>query len=103
MNTKNAKKKTETKERDFIKVDSYNVKNVRVVEGKKGDLVFLTLVLNGVEINGCRVATGKKGDFISFPQYKGSNGTYYYTAYASLSDDDTKAILEDVQHAIDEM
>lgn len=105
MDTSKAKKskKSENKEREFIKVDSHEVSNVRVVEGKNGDLIFFTLALNGVTIYNCRVATGKNGDFISFPQYKGSNGTYYNNAYAAISDDDTKAILADVQSAIDNM
>ena len=103
MNTKNAKKatKTETKEREFIKIDSHEVSNVRVVDGKNGDLVFFTLALNGVTIYNCRVATGKNGDFISFPQYKGSDGKYYNNVYVVLSDEDTAAILENIQNQID--
>ena len=97
---KKATKKTEQQERTFIEVRDKEVKNVRVVDGRNGDLVFFTLVLNGVTIYNCRVATGKNGDFISFPQYKGSNGEYYNNVYASLSDEDSKAILEDVQNAI---
>ena len=106
MNTSNAKKSkksTESKEREFVKVDSHEVSNVRVVEGRNGDLVFFTLMINGVTIYNCRVATGKNGDFISFPQYKGSNGTYYNNVYVAVSDEDTKTILADVQKAIDAM
>lgn len=102
MNTTKAKKNTkETKEREFIKLESYAVSNVRVVEGKNGDLVFFTLTLNGVTIYNMRVATGKNGDFLSFPQTKGSNGTYYNNAYAPISDEDTKRILDDIQKEID--
>lgn len=97
---KSSKKEQATQERTFIEVREHEVKNVRVVDGRNGDLVFFTLVLNGVTIYNCRVATGKNGDFISFPQYKGSNGEYYNNAYASLSDEDSKKILEDVQAAI---
>lgn len=105
MNTKNAKKSNqkESSERTFITVSSYGVENVRVVEGKNGDIVFFTLDINGVKIYNCRAATGKNGDFISFPQYKGTNGNYYNNVYAPLSDEDTAKILEDVQKAIDEM
>lgn len=105
MNTKNAKKsnKKESSERTFITVSSYGVENVRVVEGKNGDIVFFTLDVNGVKIYNCRAATGKNGDFISFPQYKGTNGNYYNNVYAPLSDEDTAKILADVQKAIDEM
>mgnify|MGYP003287791847 CR=1 FL=1 len=105
MNTSKAKKskKQDQQERETIEVRSTSVKNVRVVDGKNGDLVFFTLEINGVIIYNCRVATGKNGDFISFPQYKGSDGKYYNNVYASLSEEDSNAILEDIQKQIDEM
>lgn len=106
MNTQNAKKQSKTKdqqEKDYCEVRTCQVKNVRVIAGKNGDLVFFTLVLNGVTIYNCRVATGKNGDFISFPQYKGSDGKYYNNVYVSLSEEDSNAILEDIQKQIDEM
>ena len=105
MDTSKAKKtktKEQAQERENIKVDSFEVKNVRVVDGRTGDLVFFTLTLNGVTIYNCRVATGKNGDFISFPQYKGTNGTYYNNVYAPLSDEDSTKILDAVQSAINE-
>ena len=104
MNTSKAKKVTKKdnqQERTFIEVRDVEVKNVRVVDGKNGDLVFFTLVLNGVTIYNCRVATGKNGDFISFPQYKGSDGKYYNNVFVSLSDEDSAAILENIQKQID--
>lgn len=103
MNTSKAKKSqsADKKPQEFIEVRSAQVKNVRVVDGKNGDLIFFTLVLNGVTIYNCRVATGKNGDFISFPQYKGTNGTYYNNVYAALSDEDSAKILSDIQSAID--
>lgn len=105
MNTSKAKK-TEAKEKQErvnIEIRSMEVKNVRVVAGKNGDLVFFTLELNGVTIYNCRVATGKNGDFISFPQYKGSDGKYYNNVYVSLSDEDSAKILEEIQKQIDAM
>ncbi len=105
MNTSKAKK-TEAKEKQEmtnIEIRSMEVKNVRVVAGKNGDLVFFTLELNGVTIYNCRVATGKNGDFISFPQYKGSDGKYYNNVYVSLSDEDSSKILEEIQKQIDAM
>ena len=103
MDTSKAKKNTkkETAEREYLEVRSMEVKNVRVVEGKNGDMIFLTLVLNGIAIYNCRIATGKNGDFVSFPQYKGSDGNYYSYVYAYLSEEDTKKICEAVQSAID--
>ena len=103
MDTSKAKKtktKEQVQERENIKVDSFDVKNVRVVDGRNGDLVFFTLTLNGVTIYNCRVATGKNGDFISFPQYK-SGGTYYNNVYVALSDEDSTRILEEIQRQID--
>ena len=106
MNTQNAKKQSKTKdqqEKDFCEVRTCQVKNVRVIAGKNGDLVFFTLALNGVTIYNCRVATGKNGDFVSFPQYKGSDGKYYNNVYVSLAEEDSERILQLVQAAIDEM
>lgn len=106
MNTSKAKKqepKNNVPEIENIKVDSFRVENVRVVSGKNGDVVFFTLVLNGVTIYNVRVATGKQGDFISWPQVKGSNNKYYNQVYARLSDEDQKEILDAVQKEIDNM
>lgn len=106
MNTTNAKKSNKKGDneakREFCEVRSHSIENVRVVEGKNGDLVFFTLTINGVTIYNCRVATGKNGDFISFPQYKGTNDKYYNNVYVSLSDEDSAKILEEIQKKIDE-
>lgn len=104
MNTSKAKKvtkKAEQTERETIELRSAEVKNVRVVEAKNGDLVFFTAVINGVVIYNCRVATGKNGDFISYPQYKGSDGKWYNNVYVSLAEEDSNKILELVQAEID--
>ena len=105
MDTSKAKKisKKKTEEREFIKVDSHEVLDVRVIDTKNGDMVLFTLVLNGVKIYSCRIATGKNGDFVSMPQTKGGNGQYYNVVYAPLSDEDNKTILEEVQTAINNM
>ena len=106
MDTSKAKKNSKKKdanEREFLKLDSHEVLDVRVIDTKNGDMVLFTLVINGVKIYSCRVATGKNGDFISMPQTKGGNGQYYNVVYAPLSDDDTKTILTEVQEAINNM
>lgn len=106
MDTSKAKKKTTSKKTTIepIKVDMKNteVTSVRVVETKKGDLVFFTLKINGVYINNCKVATGKDGDFIGWPQYQGSNDKWYNVCYVPLSDEDTEIILQAVQDKLDE-
>lgn len=105
MNTskakKTSKKQDQAQERTTIEVRSVVVKNVRVVDGRNGELVFFTLEINGVIIYNCRVATGKNGDFISFPQYKGSDGKYYNNVYVPLADEDSTSILEEIQKQID--
>ena len=53
MNTSKAKKqapKDTNKEVENVKVESFRVENVRVVSGKNGDVVFFTLILNGVQL-----------------------------------------------------
>lgn len=85
-----------------IEVTSWNVKNVRVVDGRNGDIVFFTLEVNGIVIYNCRVATGKNGDFISFPQYKGSDGNYYNNVYCKLPDEYSTEILKSIQDIINQ-
>lgn len=100
---KKGKKANNKDEREYIKIDSYEVSDVRVIDTQKGDMVLFSLTLNGIKIYSCRVATGSKGDFISLPQTKGSNGQYYNVVYAAISEEDTKKILDDVQTAINNM
>ena len=74
MDTSKAKKTEKkgsdpaTSDKKPLEITSSAVQNVRVVEGKNGDIVFFTLMLNGIMIYNCRVATGKNGDFVSYPQ-----------------------------------
>ena len=100
VNSKTTKKTTKKNEREYVEVTSFAVSNARVVNTKKGELIFFTLNLNGIFINNCKVASGKNGDFINFPQYKGSNGEYYNTIYAPISPEDTEKILADVEKTI---
>ena len=106
MDTSKAKKQTKKEEakseRTFAEIREHEIGNVRVIDTKNGDMVLFTLSINGVTIYNCRVATGKNGDFISFPQYKGTNGNYYNNVYVAISDEDSKKILAEVQKAIDE-
>lgn len=85
-------KKKETK-RETIEVREVVVSRVR----QAGDNVYFSVKINGVTINSCRVVEGKNGDFISFPSYKGKDGNYYDYVYAPLADDDSRAILEEVE------
>ena len=105
MNTKNANKQTKKVEEEVkeIEVTSMEIDNVRVIDGKKGVVVFFTLILNDVSIYNCRIATGKYGDFVSWPQVKGKDDKYYNQVYARLSKDAEEAIIDAVQGKIDEM
>ena len=102
MDTSKAKKKSkqQTEERKTAEIRSVEVSNVRVIEGKNGDIVFFTLTLNDVTIYNCRVAAGKNGDFISFPQYQSKDGKYYNNVYAALSEEDSAKILEIIQNEL---
>ena len=64
------------------------------------DAVFFDMVVNGVTIYGCKVVEGKNGDFISFPSHKGKDGKYYNHAWVKLSDDDTSAIVKQVEEML---
>lgn len=104
MDTSKAKKKTKkegTQDTRTLSIGDVAVENVRVVEGKNGDIVFFTLVLNGLYIYNCRVATGKNGDFISWPQQKGKDDKYYNVCYGKFANDDEKDIIELVQNTLD--
>ena len=78
---------------DPITISSVSVERVR--DTSKG--VFFTLVLNGIYIHNCKVVEGKNGDFISFPQYKGSNGKWYSYVWVSLSEVDSNHIISLVE------
>lgn len=98
MDTSKAKaKKANTETKQAIKVDSAEVNRVRLVTGSNGDIIFFDCKINGVEIYSCRVASGQNGDFISWPQQKGKDGTYYNRVYVALSNEDQQKILDLVQ------
>ena len=99
--TKSGTKK-ETKEKEYLKVESVDVGNVRLYEGQEANTVFFTLILNGVTIYNCKVVEGKNGDFIAFPQLKANNGKYYNIAYAALSPEDEEKIRAMIQKRLDE-
>lgn len=93
----NGTQKTAKKgEKEFIKVESFQV--TRVKETSRGDILF-DLILNGVYIYGLSVWTNKQTgqDYISFPSRKGSDGNYYSIAWAKLTDEDSEAILKEVE------
>lgn len=97
MNTAKAKKSNQKLVNPELKVS-----RVRVVETRNNtDMVIFTLTVNGVDIHSCRIAEGKNGDFLSFPQYKGNDGKYYFHAFAPLSDDDQAKVIDMVQAELD--
>lgn len=100
------KKKTNNKANDTGKygiVDSFEVSRVRQVRTQNnGEVIFFSLLLNGVSINNVRVAEGRKGDFISLPQYRGSDNKWYSTVFFRFSPEDEKEILDEVEKQLNE-
>lgn len=88
----------ETKAREFMKVDTFQVTRANCVGSK--NTVFADLVINGVSIYGVTVVEGKNGDFLSFPQRKADNGKYYHIAYAPLSNDDQADIIKEIERVL---
>ena len=83
-----------------LEVTSFRVTGVRILDS--GAVTF-DMILNGINIYGCFACESKEyGDFISFPQRKGSNGKYYSIVWAKLSDNDSKAILQEVERLLNE-
>lgn len=75
--------------------------NVKVTRANQvNDTVFFDMEVNCVSIYGCKVVEGSKGDFISFPSHKGKDGKYYNHAWIKLTDEDTKAIIEQVEESL---
>lgn len=84
------------KEEQTVTIDA---KVTRAKQFKDGGVVF-DMQVNGVSIYGCRVIESKNGDFVSFPSYKGSDDKYYSHAWVKLSDEDTEAIVKQVEDMI---
>ena len=82
-----------------LEVTSWEVQRARATQ--RGDIYF-TLVLNGISINNCRVVQlSDNREFISFPQYKGSDNTWYNVVYARLADELQSQILDEVYDQVD--
>ena len=62
--------------------------------------VYFDVELNGITVYGCKVVEGKNGDFISFPSHKGKDGKYYNYVWVKLSDEDTAAIVKQVEEML---
>lgn len=95
----NTNTNTNTKQRDYLKVSSFSVPRAKILPN--GHVAF-DLVLNGITLYGCFVVESENGDFISFPQKQGKDGKWYHSAYAWLSEDDTKQIIHAVEVIINE-
>lgn len=93
MKRKNKINETTNTTNDPIDISSVSVERVR--DTSRG--IFFTLVLNGIYIHSCKVVEGKNGDFISFPQYKGSNGKWYSYVWVQLDEADSNHILSLVE------
>lgn len=95
LDNKNTQK-PDNSQKDSLKIDTFKVMKVRLLPS--GSVTF-DMELNGITIYGCFVNTSKDGhDFISLPQRKGTDGKFYSIVYARFSDEDTKAIIEEVEN-----
>lgn len=68
----------------------------RAHQFEDGNITF-DVVINDVTIYGCKIATGKNGDFVSFPSRKGKDGKYYSYAKVTLTEDETKDIISQIE------
>lgn len=84
------------------KKDVSNVEiDAKVIRANQvNDTVYFDVTINGVTIYGCRVVEGSKGDFVSFPSHKGKDGKFYNHAWVKLSDEDTAAIVKQVEEML---
>lgn len=89
-------RKSNTQERQFVKVDSFGIR--RANEYDKTGTIFFDLDINGLTVYGCTVAKRKtdESEFISFPSRKGADGKYYSIVYAALSQEDQDRIIDAV-------
>lgn len=84
----------------YFNLGGFEVKNVRKLDFG----TFFTLQVPGLSLYNLRVVPeGKSYDaFIAMPQIKGSDGNYYDEYKVYLSDEDTAAILAEVDKILDE-
>lgn len=92
------KKPEKSTTKETLKLDSFAVTRAVVV----GNTILFDVVLNGLTVYGCSVVEGKNGDFISFPSRKGKDGKYYSIVWARISDEDQKAILDEVEKKLND-
>lgn len=76
-----------------------NVEEGVSIKLSKGD--FFSLAWFGAVIHGCAVRDGRNGPFISWPSFRGSDGSYVKRSYvyAERGSDDER-ILESVVQAV---
>lgn len=82
---------------------NYEIKVLSAKAVKDGRAVF-DMEVNGVKIYGCWFTEytnkeGKEGTMVSFPSYKGTNGTYYSHAWFPIS----KEAREDIGKQIEKL
>jgi len=94
--------KGSSKEREYIKVDSFRV--LRAYEFDDGNVSF-DLELNGIKLYRLLVIISAKDtdhQFIGFPSYQGKDEKLYNYFYISLSDEDSDKIIQAVYDIIDD-
>ena len=106
-NTKTTENNGSAKTPDYIKLDSYEIVDVREYSKDGKSWHNATVRINGVTIYGCRAVTytdtqdGKEKDFLSFPQRQGSDGKWYRHVSAALSPEDQQKICDAIWAKLD--
>lgn len=96
--SRNSENKKNTNTRQFAEITKIEVTRAGWVNDSA---LSFDMIVNGcVQINNCWyrkfVKDGVEGEFISFPQYKASNGKYYNYAYFPI----TEALQNTIINAI---
>lgn len=89
MNIKTKKAEEKIAVKNVIKVTRAHVFD-------DGNVAF-DMEINGVSIYNSTLREGKNGQFVSFPSRKAKDGKYYSHVYVKLSEDDVKAIVEQLE------
>lgn len=93
------KKNTETKDTtQDARVYEIEVTRAKVIK----ESIAFDMIVNGITIYGCWLREGKEDkNFISFPSYKGSNGSYYNHVWFKISDDMQAEIEKQIEKKLD--
>lgn len=93
-----AKKNSEEKKPDF------NITGMRVANVRKlsDTVIAFSLLGNGLGLYNLKVVNGSKGKFVSTPQTKGKDGSWYDQYAVYFAEGDQAKIIKKVESMIEE-